>query len=118
MTGFQNAISVSRRQPDVQDYLDMLRRYRGWLIGPMFAGLVAAVVTGFSWPDTYVSSAVMRIVPQQISPSLAPTVINMQMAERLQQMQQQILSRGSLGDLIQRPVSQDEGPSNRSAPRS
>jgi hypothetical protein len=39
--------STSRRPPDVEDYIDMLRRYRSWLIGPMFAGLVIAVVVGF-----------------------------------------------------------------------
>ena len=57
----QNYISVSRRQPDVEDYIDMLRRYRSWIIGPTFAGLVIAVVVGFLWPDTFISSALMRI---------------------------------------------------------
>src|SRR5947209_1504733 len=98
----QNYMSVSRRPPDVEDYIDMFRRYRSWLIGPMFAGLVIAVVVAFLYPDTYVSTAMMRIVPQQISDRLVPTVINMQMAQRLQQMQQVILSRNSLIELIQR----------------
>ncbi len=96
-------MTVTRRPPDVEDYIDMLRRYRSWLIGPMFAGLVIAVVVAFLWPDTYVSQAVMRITPQQISDRLVPTVVNMQMQQRLQQMQQEILSRGSLSELIQRP---------------
>jgi succinoglycan biosynthesis transport protein ExoP len=104
MAAPQNFVSVSRRPPDIEDYIDMLRRYRSWLIGPMFAGLVGAVVVAFMWPDTYESSAVMRITPPQISERLVPTVVNMQMAARLQQMQQQILSRGSLSELIQRPA--------------
>ena len=103
MAAAQNFVSVSRRPPDVEDYIDMLRRYRSWLIGPMFAGLVVAVVVAFLWPDTYVSTAVMRITPQQISDRLVPTVVNMQMQQRLQQMQQEILSRGSLNELILRP---------------
>jgi len=103
MAAAQNFVSVTRRPPDVEDYIDMLRRYRSWLIGPMFAGLVAAVVVAFLWPDTYVSQAVMRITPPTISNSLVPTVVNMQMQQRLQQMQQEILSRGSLSELIQRP---------------
>ena len=103
MAAAQNFVSVTRRPPDVEDYIDMLRRYRSWLIGPMFAGLVVAVVVAFLWPDTYVSTAVMRITPQQISDRLVPTVVNMQMQQRLQQMQQEILSRGSLSELIQRP---------------
>jgi len=104
MASAQNFVSVSRRPPDVEDYIDMLRRYRSWLIGPMFAGLVVSVVVAFLYPDTYVSSAVMRITPQQISDRLVPTVVNMQMQQRLQQMQQEILSRSSLAELISRPA--------------
>src|ERR1035437_6352722 len=70
----------------------------------MFLGLVAAVVVAFMWPDTYVSQAVMRITPQQISDRLVPTIANMQMQQRLQQMQQEILSRGQLSELILRPA--------------
>jgi uncharacterized protein involved in exopolysaccharide biosynthesis len=77
MAAPQNFVSVTRRPPDVEDYIDMLRRYRSWLIGPMFAGLVVAVVVAFLWPDTYVSTAVMRITPQTISDRLVPTIANM-----------------------------------------
>ena len=104
MASPQNFVSVSRRPPDVEDYIDMLRRYRSWIIGPMFAGLVLAVVVAFMWPDTYVSQAVMRITPQQVPENLIPSVLNTQMAERLNQMQQEILSRTSLQELIQRPA--------------
>jgi succinoglycan biosynthesis transport protein ExoP len=103
MATAQNFVTVSRRPPDVEDYIDMLRRYRSWLIGPMFAGLVVSVVVAFLWPDTYVSSAIMRITPQQIAPNLLPTVLNMQLQQRLSSMQQEILSRNSLAELIQRP---------------
>ncbi|MEO8595916.1 MAG: hypothetical protein ABI759_21525 [Candidatus Solibacter sp.] len=103
MAAAQNFVSVTRRPPDVEDYIDMLRRYRSWLIGPMFGGLVVAVIVAFMWSDTYVSTAVMRITPQQISTQLVPTVVTMQMQQRLQQMQQEILSRSSLSELIKRP---------------
>src|ERR1035437_9332423 len=104
MAAAQNFVSVTRRPPDVEDYIDMLRRYRSWLIGPMFLGLVVAVVVAFMWPDTYVSKAVLRITPQQISDRLVPTIVNMQMQQRLQQMQGDILSRGCLAALIQKPA--------------
>jgi succinoglycan biosynthesis transport protein ExoP len=100
----QNYVSVSRRPPDIEDYIDMMRRYRSWIIGPMFVGLVIAVVVAFLWPDTFISSAVMRITPQQVPERLVPSAINTAMAERLQSMQQEILSRSSLSDLIQRPA--------------
>lgn len=100
MGAAQNYVSTSRRQPDIEDYIDMLRRYRSWIIGPMFAGLVISVVVVFFWPDTYVSKAVMTITPQQVSQNLVRTDVNTQMGERLQEMQTEILSRSSLSDLI------------------
>ncbi|MGO9229114.1 MAG: GumC family protein [Bryobacteraceae bacterium] len=100
MGAAQNYGSASRRQPDVEDYIDMLRRYRSWIVGPMFAGLVISVVVAFFWPDTYVSTAVMTITPQQVSQSLVHTDITTQMATRLQEMETEILSRSSLSDLI------------------
>jgi polysaccharide chain length determinant protein (PEP-CTERM system associated) len=103
MASPQNYVNVSRRPPDIEDYIDMLRRYRSWIIGPMFAGLVLAVVVAFMWPDTYISQGVMRITPQQVPENLIPSVVSTQMAERLNQMQQEILSRTSLQELIQRP---------------
>ena len=40
-------------------------------------------VVAFLWPDTYISTAVMRITPQQVPDKLVPAVITTQMAERL-----------------------------------
>lgn len=97
-------VSVSRRPPDVEDYIDMLRRYRSWILGPTFAGLVIAVVAAFFWPDTYISTAVMRITPPQVPEKLVPSNVTSQIAERLGAMQTEITSRGSLSDLIQRPA--------------
>ena len=98
-----NYVSVSRRPPDIEDYIDMIRRHRSWIIGPMFAGLVLAVVVAFIWPDTYESVAVMRITPQQVSENLVPSEITQQMGERLTEMETDILSRSSLTELITRP---------------
>jgi len=103
MASPQNYVSVTRRPPDIEDYIDMVRRYRSWIIGPMFVGLVLSVVVAFMWPDTYISQAVMRITPQQIPENLVPSAVSTQMQERLSQMQQEILSRTSLQELIQRP---------------
>ncbi|MFB3827781.1 MAG: GumC family protein [Bryobacteraceae bacterium] len=99
----QGYVSISRRPPDVEDYIDILRRYRSWIIGPTFAGLVISVVVAFFWPDTYISTAVMRITPQAVPEHLVPSNINTQIAERLSSMQTEILSRTNLSDLIQKP---------------
>src|ERR1022692_3236374 len=104
MGAAQNYVGVSRRPPDIEDYIDMARRYRSWIVAPMFAGLVVAVVAGFLQPDTFVSYAVMRITPQQVPEKLIPSVMNSsQLAERVSQMETEILSRNNLVDIIQKP---------------
>ena len=104
MGSAQNFVSVTRRPPDVEDYIDMLRRYRSWVIGPTFAGLVIAVVVAFVWPDTFESRAIMRITPQQVPATLVEGVGMNSMSQRLDQMEVQILGRSSLMALIQQPA--------------
>jgi uncharacterized protein involved in exopolysaccharide biosynthesis len=104
MAGASSFVTATRRPPDIEDYIDMMRRHRSWIVGPMFAGLVISVVVAFFWQDTYVSTAVMQITPQQISSRLVPTDYSSEMQDRLNQMQQEILSRGSLSELILRPA--------------
>src|SRR5262245_38100214 len=99
----QNQESMARRQPDIEDYIDMARRYRSWIVAPMFAGLVAATVVAFFTPDTYVSYATMRIKAQAIPDRLIPSVVSGGMSERLAEMRSEILSRQSLIDLILKP---------------
>jgi succinoglycan biosynthesis transport protein ExoP len=103
MGAAQNYVSISRRPPDVEDYIDIMRRYRSWIIGPMFAGLVISVVVAYAWPDTFVSRAVLKIRPQQVSQRLVPAELTSQMGERLNQMEQDILSVGTLSAIIQQP---------------
>jgi len=81
----------------------MFRRYRSWVIGPMFVGLVVSVVVAFLWPDTYVSQAVMRIMPQAVPANLVPSVVSIQMQDRINQMETEILSRTSLSEIINKP---------------
>ncbi|MDQ6677548.1 MAG: hypothetical protein M3Z09_09660 [Acidobacteriota bacterium] len=97
-------VSISRRALDVEDYIDIVRRHTSWILGPLFAGLVISCVAAFLLPNTYVSRAVMRISPAQISNEMVPSTVSQQMNERIGQMQQDILSRDSLSELIQRPA--------------
>src|SRR5215467_13751475 len=69
----QDTLAASRRPLDVEDYIDILRRHKGWILGPIFAALVVSVVVAFLWPDTYVSTAVIRVVPPQVPENLVAT---------------------------------------------
>jgi len=104
MTPQQQYTNIQRRVLDVEDYIDILRRHTSWVLGPIFAGLVISCVIAFFMKNTYVSRAVLRITPPQISEQLVPSTVNQLMSDRVAQMETQILSRTSLGELIQRPA--------------
>src|SRR4051794_31057527 len=94
------SLSTPRRPLDIEDYLHMVRRHAAWILGPAFAGLVVAVVVAFLWPDTYVSSATLRVVPPQVPENLVTPNVNSAMSERISAMYQTISSRTNLTNLI------------------
>jgi len=93
-------LSVSRRALDVEDYIDIVRRHKGWIFGPFLFCLVGSVVGAYLWPDSYVSQAVVKITPQQIPENMVQSSVNQQMFDRLNSMEQEILSRSVLTTII------------------
>jgi len=94
------AYSVPRRALDVEDYIDILRRHKGWIVGPFLLTLVASVVGVYLWPDSYSSQAVVKVQPQQLPQSMVPSAINQLMTDRINSMSQTILSRTVLTTII------------------
>jgi len=94
-------LSVARRPLDVEDYLDIARRHRSWILGPAFAGLVLAVVTAFLWPDSYRATGMIRVVPPKVPNRLIQTNISEAMTQRVATIYQDIISRSTLTNLIQ-----------------
>ena len=93
--------SVARRPLDFEDYIDILRRNVSWLIGPVFLGLVVSTMVAYLLPDSYVSRAVIRIVPQQISDLVVQNVSSQDMTGRIESLAQTIKSRTTLTNLIE-----------------
>jgi len=93
-------LSVPRRSFDFEDYIDILRRNSRWIIAPAFAGLVISTVVAYVMDDTFVSTAVVRIVPQQISTELVQNVSSQDIADHINAMAQGILSRNTLTSII------------------
>src|SRR5579863_7657460 len=91
---------VQRRMLDVEDYIDIVRRHKGWIFGPFLFTLVASVVGVYLYPDSYVSQAVVKIVPQQVPQNMVQNAINQQMSDRINSMAQEILSRTVLTTII------------------
>ena len=96
-------IAIARRTLDIEDYIDIARRHKSWIMGPTLFGLVISIIVALVLPNTYVSTAVMRITPSQISANIVATTLNQQLTERIMTMQQDILSRTSLSNIIQDP---------------
>src|SRR5262249_51242399 len=81
-------------------YIDIARRHKSWIFGPFLLTLVASVVGVYLWPDSYVSTALVRIVPQQVPENMVQSIVNQQMTQRINSMAQQILSRTTLTTII------------------
>lgn len=95
-----DSLSVPRRPFDFEDFVDIFRRNVRWLLAPAFAGLVVATVVAYMMDDTYVSTALIRVTPQQISPELVQNFTSQDVAERISGMSQTILSHNALSSLI------------------
>jgi succinoglycan biosynthesis transport protein ExoP len=107
MTGTMEQVSgyvpVSRRALDLEDYIDIARRHSSWIAGPVLAGIVISTVVAFVMPNVYVSQAEMQITPAQVSESIVKSTVNDRLTERIVSMEQEILSRTSLSQIIQDP---------------
>jgi polysaccharide chain length determinant protein (PEP-CTERM system associated) len=96
----QDLLNVTRRPLDVEDYIDIVRRHKGWIVGPSFAALVVSVVLAFLWPDSYISEATIQVVPPQVPERYVPSNVNSEMTQRINSMANSIESRANLTNLI------------------
>src|ERR1700678_3510993 len=92
--------NVPRRALDVEDYIDIIRRHKGWIFGPFLFCVVASVVGVYCWREGIFSQKGKKIPPQQISESIVQSSINQQMYDRITSMEQEILSRSVLTNII------------------
>ncbi len=97
----EQPISIPRRTFDVEDYIDILRRHRSWILGPTFAGLVLGVIVAYLWPDSYLASGLIRIVPPKVPAQLVPTNLTEAMTQKVMGIHQNIVSRPVLTNVIQ-----------------
>lgn len=93
-------LTTPRRTLDVEDFIDILRRHKGWIFGPFLLTLVATVVGVYLWPDSYDSVAVVKIVPQQVPQNMVQSAITNDLADRINSMATTVLSRNVLTTII------------------
>lgn len=91
---------VVRRALDIEDYIDVARRHRGWIMGPAFAALVISVIGAYLWPDTYRSTAALRVQSPVMPDNIMPTAVSSTLNERINSMASTIKSRTVLQTII------------------
>jgi uncharacterized protein involved in exopolysaccharide biosynthesis len=96
----EESTSQSRRQLDMDDYADILRRNKAWILGPLFLAMVVSVVIAFLWPDTYISVATIRVAPPQVPETFVPANTNQDIEGRVNALVQLILNRATLTNII------------------
>lgn len=97
----EQPLSVPRRTLDIEDYVDILRRHRSWILGPVYVGLVLGVVIAYLWPDSYISSGMIRVVPPQVPTRFVQTNVSEEMTQRIEAIRQTLMRRDQLLNLIQ-----------------
>lgn len=95
-----NYTDIVRRSLDIEDYIQIARRYKAWIIGPMFAGLVIGVVVAFLLPNRYVSNAVIRVLPPPVPEKYVPPNVTSAISDRFTEMAQSVTSRSTLATLV------------------
>ena len=82
-----------------------MRRPKGMLLLAGFAlgGAVVATALAFMVPDTYTSTAVVRLRPPLFPERPSGAALAASMAERLRHLQQEVFSRASLAEIVQHP---------------
>ena len=83
------------------DFLDMVRRRIGVISFVFIAGCFASLYWALSQPHIYESAEVIQIEQPKIADSLAPSTVEGSSARRLQLIQQQLMARSSLTEIIE-----------------
>ncbi|MGQ9917427.1 MAG: GumC family protein [Bryobacteraceae bacterium] len=97
----EQPLSVPRRPLDFEDYIEIARRHRAWILGPAFLGLVLGVATAYLWEDSYIARGKIRITPPQVPARLVPGNVGEDLTVRINAIAQEIITRSSLQNLIQ-----------------
>lgn len=84
------------------DFIDLVRR-RAWMISMIIMlGCLASVFVAMKTPHRYSASEVIQIEQPKIDDELAPSTVAGSSARRLQLIEQQLMARGSLEEIIEK----------------
>ena len=84
------------------DFIDMVRRRIGLVSFVIILGCMVSIFWALGKPHTYSSAEVIQIEQPKIDSDLAPTTVAGSSARRLQLIEQQLMSRDSLIEIIEK----------------
>ncbi|MGH9485959.1 MAG: hypothetical protein ACRD1F_12980, partial [Terriglobales bacterium] len=82
------------------EYLGIARRRWVWMVAPFLVIAAVTAVVARRLPKLYRSDALILVEPQKVPADFVKPTVSSNVAERLESMQEQILSRTSLSHLI------------------
>ncbi|WP_370401079.1 DUF874 domain-containing protein [Sulfitobacter sp. JB4-11] len=86
----------------LSDFIDLLRR-RAWLISMVIMlGCLASVYVALNTAHRYSAAEVIQIEQPKVDDDLAPSTVAGSSARRLQLIEQQLMARGSLEEIIEK----------------
>jgi polysaccharide biosynthesis transport protein len=84
----------------MDDYWAIVSRRKWWILGPLFFGFVLVFASAWVIPAQYTSESVILVEQPKVPKTLVEPNVEVDMAERVQSMTQQVLSRTRLLRLI------------------
>jgi polysaccharide biosynthesis transport protein len=95
-------MSAEFRQRTPAEFVQMAKRRKWQIILPAFAVFAAVFWVVRGLPNVYESTAVLTLSPPAISEKVAPSLTDEDLSQRLQSINQSVLSRSSLEPMIEK----------------
>ncbi len=86
----------------VDEYWALVVRRKWWILGPLFLGWLLVFASTWVIPAKYASESVVLIEPPKVPKDLVAPNVQVDLADRVQSMSTQVLSRTRLLDLIKK----------------
>ncbi len=95
-------MSVEFRQRTAGEYLQMIKRRKWHILLPALSVFVAVLWVVRGLPSHYLSTTLLTLTPPAISEKVAPSLTDDDLSQRLQAINQSVLSRSSLEPMIEK----------------
>ncbi|HTV65698.1 MAG TPA: hypothetical protein VMD98_08840 [Bryocella sp.] len=85
-----------------EEYWDIILRRKWWILGPLFFGWALVFASAWILPSRYASESTVLVEPPKVPSNLVAPNVEVDLADRVQSMSTQVLSRTRLLNLIDR----------------